>query len=147
MNKEIVATPDNAQNTEEKSARHLLMLQGNCVVIAKIPFTAEMFGMCPEMELEEVRPVYEYDENNKPITDKVCAINYTCVDGKAWYNFKVPNQIAPLISQDEIDRREAAGNPVIVKVPLKQITFKPYLTSNDRKTLHFSLHVPFLEIL
>lgn len=140
VNEEIVTTNESLQ-------RALRMRQGNSVNIAQIPFTAEMFKMCPEMELSEVRPVYDYDENNRPILDKVSAIAYTCVDGKSWYTFKVPNQTKPLISQDEIDRREAAGNPVIVKIPLEKIAFKPYQTPNDRGTIHFSLQVPFVEIL
>lgn len=144
---ETNVTNDTVKETSDKGTRHLRMKQGNCALIAQIPFTPEMFNMCPEMELEEVRPVYEYDENNKPITDKLCAINYTCVDGKSWYVFKVPNQSKPLISQEEIDSREASGNPVAVKIPLEKIAFKPYQTPHDRGTLHFSLQVPFVEIL
>lgn len=144
---DVTTTNDSVKETSDKGARHLRMRQGNSVTIAQIPFTASMFGMCPEMELAEVRPVYDYDDENKPILDKVSAINYTCVDGRSWYVFKVPNQTKPLISQEEIDRREAVGNPVIIKIPLEKITFKPYQTPNDRGTLHFSLQVPFIDVL
>lgn len=149
IKEDVTTTNDKDKITPaiEHSQRTLRMRQGNSVNIAQIPFTAEMFKMCPEMELSEVRPVYDYDENNRPILDKVSAIAYTCVDGKSWYIFKVPNQTKPLISQDEIDRREASGNPVIVKIPLEKIVFKPYQTPNDRGTLHFSLQVPFIDVL
>lgn len=137
------------QTTTELSFQNhtLRMKQGNSISINQIPFSPDMFKMCSEMELVEVKPVYEYDNNNKPILDKISAINYTCVDGKSWYTFKVPNQTKPIISQNEIDRRDAENDPVFVSIPLDKIIFKPYQNKDDHGIIRISLQVPHIELL
>lgn len=151
MKKETeIDTEENLQNNIVEGGFHapLRMRQGNCILLSQIPFTPSMFDMCDQMELTEVRPAYDYDDDNKPILDRVSAINYICVDGKSWYNFKVPNQIQPLIAQEEIDRRDAQKTPVIVRIPLEKLVFKPYQSPTDKKgTVHFSLIIPFIEVL
>jgi len=133
--------------TSNTSSRHLRMKQGNCIAINQIPFSPVMFNMCEEQELVEVKPVYAYDEQNRPILDKVEAITYTCVDGKNWYTYKVPNQTKPIITQEELDRRDAESNPVFIRIPLDKVVFKPYQTASDRGTVHISLQVPHIELL
>lgn len=142
---EITNTVDKVKATLQNHT--LRMKQGNIVLINQVPFSPDMFKMCEEMELTEVALVYAYNDNNKPITDKIEAIKYTCVDGKNWYVFKVPNQTKPVISQEEIDRRDSENNPVFVKIPLEKIIFKPYQNPSDRGILRISLQIPFIEVL
>lgn len=144
---DVTATTKAAQLEATTTHRTVLVKQGNIVSINQLPLSPAMFGMCNEVELVEVKPVFAYDSNNRPILDQIEAIKYTCVDGKNWYDFKVPNQSKPVISQEEIDRRDAAENQVFVRIPLDKLVLKPYQNSGDRGILRISMQVPYIELL
>ena len=129
------------------STKPIWVRQGNIIDMKDLIITHTMFGMLDEMELVEVRTVQAYGEDRKPIPGKIDSINYTCVDGKNWYTFKVPNQSAPIISQEEIDQRNEDGNPVFVKIPLEKTVFKPYRRREDWNVLRLSIQIPYIEIL
>lgn len=149
MEKDKNMTNDNTVNTSEailQSARKIRVKEGNIIPLTQLPITPTMLGMCEEQELVEVKPIYEYDESNRPILDKVAGYSYVCLDGKSWYTFKV-FQTKPIISQAELDQRETSGISTFVKIPIDKIAIKCYQLGNDRSIIRLSIQVPYLELL
>lgn len=148
-----MSTTDNVKNdtiqtgTIPKKTRTLLVKQGNIISLNQLPLSPQMFGMCEEVELVEVKPIYAYDENNRPLLDRIEAVRYTCVDGKNWYDLKVPNQSTPVITQEAIDQRSIDGNPVFIRIPLDKLVIKPYQNTGDRGILRISMQVPYIDLL
>lgn len=133
--------------TTPRQSRSLLVKQGNIISLNQLPLSPQMFGMCEEVELVEVKAIYAYDANNHPILDRIEAVKYTCVDGKNWYDIKIPNQSTPLITQEAIDQRAMDGNPVFIKIPLDKLVVKPYQNTGDRGILRISMQVPYIDLL
>lgn len=149
MEKDKNMTNDNTVNTSEailQGARKIRVKEGNIIPLTQLPITPTMLGMCEEQELVEVKPIYEYDESNRPILDKVAGYSYVCLDGKSWYTFKV-FQTKPIISQADLDQRETSGISTFVKIPIDKIAMKCYQLGNDRAIIRLSIQVPYLELL
>lgn len=149
MENEKIITNDIAVTTSETTihgTRKIRVKEGNIIPLTQLPITPTMLGMCEEQELVEVKPIYEYDESNRPILDKVAGYSYVCLDGKSWYTFKV-FQTKPIISQAELDQRETSGISTFVKIPIGKISIKCYQLTNDRGILRLSIQLPYLELL